>query len=354
MKKILFSVLIYFFFQVCGCSSINEPDNKLNPKEISWSVDTVYYPNSIQTMMDRIWGSSENNVYLLGHSDESRGQFYHLNKNTWEAIPLGGIYGGPINSSFELTSIIGFSSDKIFISGYTQTRLPDNSRMYESLIVSYNGVSWEIENTPLKKQLFCIWGDAPNNIWAIGNQNTMLHYDGSQWTLDSLDHPGYGSLEISLAGIFMTGNSANGYYMTLYSVINGAFFQHLLNLQNNKWTVVDSVWDKINRLWMSPSGNLYITSNYGVFIWDNGNWYQVFDQIQTFGIHGTSDENIYITTRENNKPGIWHYNGSDWYEYDIGDFWEVHAFFDIKLIGNQIFAVGYGGSPTKTFVLRGK
>ena len=112
---------------------------------------------------------------------------------------------------------------------------------------------------------------------------------------------------------------------------------------------------------MSPSGNLYKTNYDGVYKWKNGNWHSIseglekkYNYIDVFGIHGTSDENIFITARQDGYR-VFHYNGSDWYEYK-----QLHtnsaAYFNIFTIEGEVFVTGYttDGFPNKTVIWHGK
>lgn len=358
MKTLLLIILIASTAALTGCSQVTEADNKkADPRNLSWSVDTVYFPNSYQTLMGKAWADSKNDMYVIGHSDESRGKMHYNNGSGWLPIPLGHTYGGPIPGPHSLRDIIGFSADNVYIAGSADYLQPDYSRITKSLIVHFNGSSWEVENIEPKGSLFCIWGDAPDNIWAAGNSNSIYHYNGTEWRSDSLNHPGYPALEVSLAGHSITGNQAGGYYMLTYSIFpGGIYFQHILTLQNNSWVAIDSLWNlDMYELWMSPTGTLYITRDDGVYIYNGGSWTRISGYMQAFGIAGTSDENIFITARVDNHSKWFHYNGTDWAELDVGDIPNLGS-YDIKVFDDKLISVGYDLDrvPTRSYILLGE
>ena len=42
-------------------------------------------------------------------------------------------------------------------------------------------------NSGARKDLLCIWGNSATNIYAVGDESSILHYDGSAWILMSSD-----------------------------------------------------------------------------------------------------------------------------------------------------------------------
>jgi len=51
-----------------------------------------------------------------------------------------------------------------------------------------------------------IWGAAPDDVWAVGDSGTILHYDGHDWALASLGNPN-GDAPTNLFGIWGSGPS---------------------------------------------------------------------------------------------------------------------------------------------------
>ena len=54
-------------------------------------------------------------------------------------------------------------------------------------VVSCDDVAWCVVPTPLDilHTFTAIWGSGPNDVWAVGEHGTLLHYDGKSWRLSS-------------------------------------------------------------------------------------------------------------------------------------------------------------------------
>jgi photosystem II stability/assembly factor-like uncharacterized protein len=69
------------------------------------------------------------------------------------------------------------------------------------MMVHYNAAEsmWEVmnSNTSHTRDFKSVWGTSPSNIWAVGTNKTIAHFDGNQWTLVSEgdpDSPDYNSV----------------------------------------------------------------------------------------------------------------------------------------------------------------
>jgi hypothetical protein len=314
--------------------------------------------------MDGIWGLSKKDVYVWGHNNQvMKGNIYHYNGKEWEPILLHQIDGGDLNGSFLIKTMTGFDENNLYCAGSKYDHI--NAIDY-CTIIHFDGSSWQEETIPsVPNYISCIYGDTPDNIWGFAMNGTVFHYDGIEWSLDSLPHPGYGRPEHDLYGHDMVGNETFGYYISTASWRNdgngGYTDTHLFYLKDNKFFLKDSgdYWDYngIHNLWMSPSGQLYKTSPKGVHSRTNNTWQRLTsNERQSFGIHGTDDDNIFVTAwnHEIQSYVVRHYNGEDWYEYDL-NLGNSH-FNDIIVLDNEVFAVGYtrDGYPQKSIILHGK
>lgn len=51
----------------------------------------------------------------------------------------------------------------------------------EGSILHFDGAQWERMSSGTTRTLTDVWGSAPDDVYAITVGNTLLHYDGSNW-----------------------------------------------------------------------------------------------------------------------------------------------------------------------------
>jgi hypothetical protein len=302
--------------------------------------------------MSEIWASSAKDVYVMGHCDNSSGHLYHFDGKTWQTVGLGGSEGGPVHAPFNINDIYGLSQNDIYIVG---NKRPSGFR--QSLIVHYNGTEWEEIEVPALGELFSVWGSSPGDIWVGGNHGTLFHYNGVMWDTKSLPHPGYPDFEISLNVKEIFGFSSNHIILFSYSVFpNSHTLYHSFSYENGFTTLQDSVWNHtIYELWKSPSGNMYKVTSRGIYLRSDNAWGKISDDLWTYGVHGTSDKNIFVVCKSYDKYRVMHYNGTDWHEFE--ELQREDVFLrDVFTIDNEVFVVGYTatGWPSKTIVWHGE
>ncbi|MDZ7375717.1 MAG: hypothetical protein ONB13_03765 [candidate division KSB1 bacterium] len=159
------AVEIYGIFMIaCEKSPIKPtPEPAKDPRQYSWTVDTLSYPSSFQTLMGRIWASSPQNVYVVGHCNDIFGQMYHFDGKVWLPIPFK--YWGPIG----LTDIYGFSSDDIWVVGQQYHQTGRDSLGYpiyywSNRIIHYNGSTWQKVLDEGGQTLVSVWGISASDI----------------------------------------------------------------------------------------------------------------------------------------------------------------------------------------------
>jgi len=64
-----FPLLFLIGLVASGCKHSTSPPVVKNGREYTWTIDTLAYPRRFQTSMRDIWGSSANDVYVVGHND---------------------------------------------------------------------------------------------------------------------------------------------------------------------------------------------------------------------------------------------------------------------------------------------
>ena len=101
-----------------------------------------------------VWGSSKNDVFLSGNS-----AILHYDGTSWKVslnVGASALWGGTANDVFA----VGFDSDTVF---------------------HYDGIGWTRMETGTGQTFWAAWGTSKNDVFVVGEES-ILHYDGSQWT----------------------------------------------------------------------------------------------------------------------------------------------------------------------------
>ena len=125
----------------CKDNSTGPGKEKKSPRDYTWTADTIFYEGSIQTLMRSIWGSSANDLYVCGHSDDNRGQIWHFDGEKWLNVD---IFKTIQSTAFTPYKINGISSDNIFIvcSKIKNNPIPPPDLLHPSFLIQYNGSNW--------------------------------------------------------------------------------------------------------------------------------------------------------------------------------------------------------------------
>ena len=354
--------LVLLLLQLSCNTNPVEPPAK-NPREYTWTIDTLAYPGSAQTLMREIWGSSPTDVYVVGHNDNPGvPTMFRFDGKSWKTTGFHAVEGGPIAGPVSLYSIYGFGLNNVFVVGqriYDNPNPPPNF-LDSSLIIQYDGSRWR-EHRVVGRFLHAIWGNDPQNIWVSGEEGSLFHYNGQSWTKESIPvSPPPGSY-YKLYGI--GGTSPTDLYLLASAhedpLIRTTFY--FLRRNVSGWAVIDTFinqpgmnqnkWGD-NELWASPWGTLYSVGA-GVFQWNGSSWTKIFSTDEPCTeIFGSSENNIFVTGF---RSILFHYNGTDWYQYENVRFPNV-GYSGIWTNGKEVFLLAHtlGGFPQKTLILNGK
>lgn len=114
-----------------------------------------------------VWGPAPDDLYAVGGTPEE-GRVMHFDGQTWSRVELG--VDVPL-----LNWAHGFGPDDITMVGRTGT------------VIHWDGTAWTVQETPTQEDLWGVWGASPDDLWAVGGagreagQETILHYDGTAW-----------------------------------------------------------------------------------------------------------------------------------------------------------------------------
>lgn len=138
--------------------------------------------SALPIQLKGVWGTSHNRVFAVG----DLGTILHYDGWQWLSVPSGTLA--------DLTDVWGLSPYHVFAVGQQGT------------ILNYNGTRWYEMLSPTSASLQAVWGSSLQNVWAVGE--TMLHYDGQQWSeVDSSITPLYDIWGSSAQDIWAVGGA---------------------------------------------------------------------------------------------------------------------------------------------------
>jgi hypothetical protein len=343
------------------CSNLVAPED-IQPgrRDYVWTVDTIAYPGSWQTLMRDIWGSSPNDVYVVGHNDNpGEPTMFRFNGEKWLTTKFHAAEGGQISGPVTLKSILGFGKNDIWVVGeriYVNPNRPPNF-LDSSLIIHYDGISWKEHKVTGGRSLESIKGLSPSDIWACGWNGTIWHYTGGKWVREyvNVDVPPSGEFFLNdiqpmpNGDVFMIG------FIHQNDIVKTTRF--FFKREHGKWKILDSAIIMLGRieekwgyadLWLSPKGKLYSCGG-GVYEWDGNSWRQIiYSTIWLAKMFGTSEKNIFIA---GHLGVVMHYNGSDWYRFTEIDY--GRSYFSGVVVTNEVFLISRV-NEYDTAIVRGK
>jgi hypothetical protein len=336
-------------------SSCRHPDDPVQPqsgkRSYKWTVDTLSYPRSLQTIMFDIWASSASDVYVVGHNDDCFAQMYHYDGEKWTRVHLAKNDGGIIIGEFDLSAIFGFSPTDIYCAGIKiyDNPLPPSNFLDSSMIIHYDGIGWS--EAPIERGgiMNTIWG-AAGEVWAGGYDGTMYHYAHGLWTKEKF--------EKSIYFLSISGSSSADVYASCAKIIDVVdpydTSQYLLyHYDGSRWTAIDSFTvtpdhpDPKFGLTLWSSGALY-SSGYGVFRREGAAWTNLLSSYWSLRINGSGNENIFAVS---DMGRVMHWNGIDWKLFP--ELTDPNKIFYGSWTNNvETFIVGNDGR--QTYILHGK
>ena len=303
---------------------------------IVWTVDTLGQPGNF---LNDVWGLDENNVYAVGYIElpEGSSSIVKWEGNSWKPFTnVGGVKYG----------IFGFNENSIFVVGESSNR---------GIIGIWDGISWTeyrsdyfLARGDTVYPLRSVWGSSPDDVWAVGSQGTIIHWDGVEWkkvdvdsnlnSYDFLDIWGHSNSEIYIAGRIYQ-------QKVLLLKYNGISWE--IVIENSSLSRFSTTWGPHERL-------QYLIEDLRNIKIEN-------DIITTFVLPGRSSAIHKIRGSGNNNiftagsfGEIFHYDGITWQKMEINNtFLEQCVLTGCYVTENEVFFIGYNPGIGVIFV-RGK
>jgi hypothetical protein len=230
----------------------------------------------------------------------------------------GWVRQNPITTN-NLRNIWGSSKKDIFAVGLSGT------------ILHYDGTIWSLMASGTTEHLTGIWGSSGTDVFAVGTGGTILHYDGTIWSLMAS-----GTTE-HLSGIW--GNSGTD----VFAVGPGST---ILHYDGSVWSTMSSgTTYRLWGIWGSTGTDVFAVGEQGTILHYNGNvWSKMSsgtDNMYILGIWGSSGTDVFAVGFGGYRR-ILHYDGHFWSNMTSETTYALYGIWGSS--GTDVFAVGTGGT----------
>jgi hypothetical protein len=320
------------------------PILEADPRNFTWTIDTIAFPGSPATLMRTIWGSSVRDVYIAGHNDLPGGTMFHYDGTSWHTVAVTASEGGTIQGTIDLSQVRGFSGGDIFAAG--------GKTPAASLVIHFDGKAWSEMQVPRGGMLRGIWGSNDGEMWAAGDSGTLIQFISLSWIPAT---PAYTGSFTAIGGV-----STNDVYALsnrLDAGVHDTTFRYLWHWNGGVWSITDSFpqvaghFDRFGTRSVWSLQAITYTSGQGVFKRDGSSWDLLVPGAGSGylnAVYGTVSSSLFAV---GDGSGVFHINPADWYRYtQFAD--PAINYYGVWTDGREVFVVGNDGR--KTYLLHGK
>jgi hypothetical protein len=184
-------------------------------------------------------------------------------------------------------------------------------------------LSWVNKTSPVQNPLSSIWGAAADDIWAVGEAGTIIHYDGAGWSKVTSG---------TTAGLHWVWGSGKSDVWAVGT--NGV----VLRYKGSAWSSSTQGSSPHNCVWGTGPSNVWV-SGAAVHHFDGTNW-STDTSALGHSIWGSSASDVYLVGIATGSV-VYHYDGSAW-----SGGTNISSKYIARLFGfasNDIWAVGEPG-----------
>ena len=320
------------------CDTTEPPVDNLQPgrRDYVWTVDTLNIPFNV---LESIWGFSPSDIWVIGKGGDLAKTIYHFNGSAWKT--------DGISRNVNPRTIWGFSANDIWIGGANTFWHYDGNYWKEHTYFTIPGYTYcGIED---------VWGDNPNNIYAVGYAENnegfsglVMHYDGTNWTQSN-----FPMLERYNFDRIRKGENTNYYILGIRVEQFGEDTLKIFELVSNSlneiykgYTYVDSggSFEQIGK-------EIFFLNNRKIGTYSSNQFHQVVKISElNFGgaFWGRNEKDIFLRMYD----GIAHYNGTD-IKY-LYSFRQGISISDAMLFEKDVFFLAYDFNNGLNLTIRGK
>jgi hypothetical protein len=219
-----------------------------------------------------VWGSGSNDIWVVGDG----GTILHWNGSAWSSARSGTLAS--------LLAVWGTGPD-VWAVGHTEGA--------GKLVTNLVDADWLAGKIGLVPKLNCVWGSGPSDVWAGGDEGTMIHFTGASFSSVATASPE------SIRGIWGSGPN------DVWAVGESNTIQHW---DGTAWSLVDQgeIYLRFNGIWGSGPSDVWAVGDLGVvYRWDGVRWAAVpFGAgVDLTAVWGSSSSDVWIL---GGNGTVWH------------------------------------------------
>jgi hypothetical protein len=197
-------------------------------------------------------------------------------------------------------------------------------------ILHFDGSQWHrMFSGSIYNSLTDIWGTSSTDVFAVGSSQ-ILHYDGSIWSKIYTDGG-------SLSGVW--GNSSSDVYAVGSDYQNGNSYGIMLHYDGQEWNRVITTTSILNEVWSNSPTNIYAVGDDGLVLHFDGHMWEPMTSTgitkDLNSVWGSSSTDVFVV---GDGGTISHFDGRTWSHMVSG------------LVYDDLVSI-WGSSPTNIFAV---
>ncbi len=302
----------------------------------NYTWEKLYFGNIGSSQLNDIWIFDENNIWVVGEimikegtEDHQEYGFVRWDGSQWKVFKLTAerANGGSFNPGPR--GIFAFTENDIWFASGSIVHWDG-----EKLTFEFSRLDLARDDQGIEK----LWGSSPNDIYGVGNNGTLIHYDGSKWNqLDSgteLDIQDiWGDYDVDSGKweiLAVASNHLSGYEREIIKIEG----DKLRSIPNNPLTsTISSTWFISSRKYLIGGSGIYSKVQIDRTNWKKEN---TINKYYTYRIQGNFINDIVAV---GGFGDLQHYNGFNWRSHYTTTQIEGN-YRSVAVKGNIVVAVG--------------
>lgn len=262
----------------------------------------------VQVEIRDAWGTGVDDIYAVGDD----GLVLHYDGRDWSAVELRTASGQALGITRDLLGIWGTDTANgpiIFIVGDNGTALRFTvADGWSDMTIGELGT----------RDLYDVWGASPDDVYAVGQNGSMVHYQGTSW--QRVNMPTVRDL------LSVRGTAADNVYAVSEGDDLARIGSEILHHDGATWTIVHITDDdELNTIWATATGEVHIGGGDGVLLRPQDNDFVTIDPSTAQDIHGIWSNSLGELFAVGSNGAMVYYDGLNWQPVRTDTFARLNA-----------------------------